>query len=134
MKSLKKILLILLLPGLVFVSCKKEEGEGGTSSITGKIYVLDYNSAFTYIHDRYYGQDEDVFIVYGDHEYYDDKTSTNFNGVYRFGNLRKGKYTIFTYSDDTTFTEPSEKIVMKVEVEITKNNEEINLDDIIIAK
>jgi hypothetical protein len=134
MKRFRISILLILMVSTIAVSCKKEEGEGGTSSISGKIYVLDYNSAYTYIHDKYYGQDEDVFIVYGDHEYYDDKTSTNFNGVYRFGNLRKGKYTIYTYSDDTTFTEPSEKIVMKVEVEITKNNQEINLNDIVIAK
>ncbi|MBU0489974.1 MAG: hypothetical protein KKA07_12090 [Bacteroidetes bacterium] len=126
--------IILTVSFFLFAGCAKEEGEGGTSSISGKIYVLDYNSSFTYIHDTYYGQDEDVFLIYGDHDYYDDKTSTNYNGTYRFENLRKGLYTIFTYSDDSTFTEPSEQTVQMVEVEITKNNQDIVLDDIIIAK
>lgn len=137
-KIIKNSLLLFAFVAILFTSCAKEEGEGGTSSITGKVYVLDYNSEFTYIHHRYYGQDEDVYIMYGDHPYYDDNTSTGYDGTFHFGNLRKGKYTIFVYSKDTTYysapsTDKSELKVEIREVEITKNGQEITLDDITIA-
>jgi hypothetical protein len=123
---------------IVIMSCAKEEGEGGNSSITGKVFVKDYNSTFTYIHHQYYGQDEDVYIMYGNHNYFDDKTSTSYDGTFHFGNLRKGSYTIFVYSKDTTYytnpsTNKSELIAEKKVIEITKNNQHIVLDDIIIA-
>ncbi len=136
---LKNGMLISAFAAILFTSCKKEEGEGGTSSVTGRVYVKDYNSEFTSVHHEYYSMDEDVFIMYGDHQYYDDKTTTGYDGTFRFGNLRKGKYTIFIYSDDTTYysnwspDNPETYPVIR-EFEITKNNQEITLDEIVIAK
>ena len=137
--NLKNLFVLTAVISLFMVSCAKDEGEGGNSSITGKVFVKDYNSEYTSVHHEYYAMDEDVFIMYGDHNYYDDKTTTGYDGTFRFGNLRKGKYTIFVYSDDTTYysnwspDNPESYPIIK-EVEITKNNQEINLDEIIIAK
>ena len=135
----KNVFAFSVLALIVLASCSKEEGEGGTSSITGKIYVKDYNSEYTAIHHEYYAPDEYVFIMYGDHTYYDDKTSTNYDGTFHFANLRKGKYTIYVYSDDTTYYtnwSPNNHEVYAItqEIEITKNNQHISLDEIVIAK
>lgn len=40
----------------------------------------------------------DVFIVYGDDEFYGDDTETNPEGLYQFEYLTPGKYTVFAYS------------------------------------
>jgi len=126
--------IVILILFVSFISCKKEAGEGGTASITGSVWVKNYNSTFTLLEGEYAALEEDVYIVYGDHNYFDERTRTNYNGVFRFGNLRKGKYTVYVYSKDSTFTEPSGKLIQKAEVEVTKNGQELTLDEFIIIK
>ena len=86
-------------------SCSKEAGEGGTSTIYGTVWVIDYDKDGN-LKGEYFGFDEDVFIVYGDNDVIDEKTSTNYNGKYEFNYLRKGTYTIYAYSNcDTCISE-----------------------------
>lgn len=138
-KHLITLFFLIVANSLLFVSCSKDPGEGGTASIKGRIYVRDFNSEYTSVHHEYYGADEDVFIIYGDHQGYDDKTTTDYNGYFRFDNLRKGKYTVYIYSDDTTYytnwspDNPEITSIVK-EVEITENGQEADLDVITIAK
>jgi hypothetical protein len=47
---------------LVLGSCNKTEGEGGTSSIQGKIWVINLNAAGETV-GEYYAMDQDVFIM-----------------------------------------------------------------------
>ena len=103
---MKKTLLITAI-AIVFLACQKEAGEGGTSSITGKVitYELSHfdvpgtNQRVDTLR-YYYHADEEVYIIYGDEDnYYDDSYETSFDGSFRFENLRKGMYTVFIYSD-----------------------------------
>ena len=89
---------------IAFTACEKPAGEGGTSTITGKIYAREYNSNYTLLTAEYYAAKEDVYIIYGDDSIYSDDFKTNYDGSYEFKYLRKGKYTLFAYSDDSTFT------------------------------
>ena len=127
------IIFIGLLLASLF-SCTKEEGEGGTSTITGKIYALDYNASFTILENEYYVPETDVYIVYGNDYVYSDRFKTHYDGTYRFQFLRKGNYTIYAYSKDTTWNSPSGLVPVEKEVKITSNNQEIILEDIIIIK
>ena len=82
----KNFVSVFLLLGFVVIlvaGCKKEEGEGGTSSISGKVFAIDYNSDFSLIKTRYYIPDEDVFIVYGENTVYNDKMATHYDGSFR---------------------------------------------------
>lgn len=115
-------------------SCSQDEGFGGTSSVTGKVFVYNYNAELTDLIDTHYGMDEDVFIVFGDDVVYGEKTSTHYNGLYRFENLRKGQYTVYSYSEDTSGTYPGGTYPVLMSFEITENGQEIILDDIIIVK
>lgn len=119
---------------LMFFSCKEEPGEGGSSSIKGKVYVKDYNSSFTVLNAEYYGHDEDVFIVYGDGTTYSDDYSTSYDGSYEFRYLRKGTYKVFVYSDDSTQTSESGEIPVIKTVEITSKNQVVEVPDIVIFK
>ena len=119
---------------LFFNSCSKEEGEGGRASISGKIIIQEYNNDFSQKKEKYDAADEDVYIVYGDGDYYSDKTKTNYDGSFKFNYLRKGTYSIFVYSDDSTGDEASGKTTLWKTIEITKPNQEVKIDDITIAK
>lgn len=117
-----------------FYSCKKrEEGPNGQATIKGKIYVKDYNSSFSRVNDQYYGAKEDVFIIYGDEDIYGDNMETHFDGTYEFKNLTEGTYTIYSYTEDTTLKTSNLLPVIKT-VEITKKNQTIEVEDIVIAK
>lgn len=119
---------------LLLGSCSKEAGEGGSSSISGKLYILDYNSTLTHFNEAYYGSKEDVYIVYGDNTVYNNSMETSFDGSYRFDNLRKGHYRIFAYSKDTTGTIPGGVFAVIKEVDITSNKQNINLEDLVVVK
>jgi len=98
---MKKIASILILSiATLLISFEKPVGQGGDSTITGKVHVTNYNSTFTVVNSTYYGGDVDVFIVYGNDATYGDKTSTGPDGVFEFKYLRTGNYKIFVYSKD----------------------------------
>ncbi len=58
----------------------------------------------------------DVFIIYGNEEYFGDDVETNAEGMYQFEYLRPGEYTVFAYS-----TLPSgEKVAVSETVELQR--------------
>ncbi|MGE0562516.1 MAG: hypothetical protein AB7O47_11925 [Flavobacteriales bacterium] len=131
----KKTILNFLLLSIAFMltsSCKKEAGEGGDSSIRGKIWVVNYNSTFTSINNEYVGADEYVYIIYGDDISYGDRTKTNPAGEFEFKYLREGNYTIYIYSKDKTRTEPSGITSMKVTTNISGKKQIVDVGTITI--
>lgn len=132
--KLSRSIALLLLSGFFFVSCSKEAGEGGNSTIYGKVIVHNYNSNFTVLNDIYDGADEEVYIIYGDDLSYSERIRTSYNGVYEFKYLRPGNYTVFVYSEDSTLTLPSGKYAVIREIKITGNRQTVKADDIIIFK
>jgi len=115
----------------VLFACEKDEGEGGTSSIAGKVFALNYNSDYTIKLGEYYAPDVDVFIIYGNDSIHSDKTETSYNGWYRFDYLNKGTYTVYVLSDDPSRQSASGKIVVKQTVKITDNHSTIIVDDLV---
>jgi hypothetical protein len=70
----KKGLIFSTLVVLLLVSsCAKDAGEGGTSSIKGKVWGKYYNKTFTSLIGETYAPDKDVYIIYGDDATYGDK-------------------------------------------------------------
>jgi hypothetical protein len=127
--KLKKLFTLLFI-ALAIASCNKTAGEGGTSSVQGKIWVIDLNAAGEIV-GEYYAMDEDVFIIYGDSDAtYNDKFATSYDGSYVFNNLVEGKYTLFVYSKCETC--PSGQEVLTKTVEITEKKQLITVDDLII--
>jgi len=118
---------------LMITACTKEPGQGGTSSINGKVQVYNINSFGDTIGEPFYGMDEDVYIIYGENDdTYDDKFATSFDGSFRFDYLTPGKYTLFAYSRCDLCND--ELTVVKKTVEITANKSENPISDIIILK
>jgi hypothetical protein len=136
MKGLASLLLI----ALVLPSCKKEEGEGGTSTIRGKVIVHDFDSGFQQSEPTkiYPASDEKVYVIYGeDGTTYDDDFNTSYDGSYEFKHLQKGTYKLFAYSKDSTNAKTTGilsdlDIPVIVTVEITSNGSTVDAPDIII--
>jgi hypothetical protein len=136
---MKRILSIFALAAVIMIaSCKKPAGDGGNSSITGKVHTTNWNSTFTVVNADYPSADVDVYIIYGDELSYGDRIKTNPDGVYEFKYLRPGKYKIYVYSKDKDAylagnTNPPEKAVYK-EVEITKKKQTVDAGTLEILK
>lgn len=60
---------------------------------------------------------EDVFIIYGDKDnIQDDDVKSNFDGTFKFKNLRKGSYRIFAYSEDPSLANPLVPVTKSIEI------------------
>jgi hypothetical protein len=122
---------------LALVSCKKEAGDGGNSSIKGKIsreLRIVLNNPGTAV-GTFPAADEDVYIIYGDHVSPDDRVQTNYEGEYEFLYLRPGKYKVYAFSKDTnSVAVPWDEDHMTVlqELEITDGNQQVIADDMMI--
>jgi len=79
-----------------------------------------------------FAHDHEVFILYGDDEYYSDRIRTSHDGYFEFANLIPGNYLVFLYSEDVT--KVTEHVVLKYEVEITEFGQVIELGTISIEK
>ncbi len=112
-------------------SCQKE-GEGGTSTISGKLYAMDYDANMV-LQTEYYAPDEDVFIVYGGNSsLHDDNYKTAYDGSFRFQNLTQGDYRVYAYSRCDSCASGTEAVIL--DVVISSNGDDVILDDIVIKK
>lgn len=116
-----KFLLLPIISLLLLSSCKKVEGEGGTSTIKGKIIENRYSSVGSII-ATYDAADQDVFIIYGDGStYFDDKIATSYDGTFEFRYLQKGSYTIFVYEDCNTCPSGKSQVILNTKIEKKKS-------------
>ncbi|MEN9699865.1 MAG: hypothetical protein RLZZ301_1063 [Bacteroidota bacterium] len=93
---------LIILSVLLLHSCKKYEGTGGRSSITGKITINEklYVNGVLSQTVTYPGATEDVYIIYGTQDsIFDDKAECNYDGSFKFSNLFPGTYTIYAYNE-----------------------------------
>ena len=96
---MKKSLVVFLCALCALVSCNKDEGEGGTASVSGYVYkVVHTSNNFTLSADTVPASKHDVFIYYGDNKAVGDDTETGPDGYFKFKYLTKGKYRVFAYS------------------------------------
>ncbi|MEN8202604.1 MAG: hypothetical protein ABFS28_08420 [Bacteroidota bacterium] len=76
--------------------------------------------------------EQEVYLTYGNHTFYDDRIRTQHDGSFEFSKLIPGKYLIFLYSDDVTGE--TDKVVIKKEVNITEMEQVVDLGEITIEK
>lgn len=137
---MKKVLSIVTVLAAVYLlsSCSKPAGEGGDSTITGKVWVKNYNATFTVLNQEYWAPDEDVYIIYGDDATYGNRIKTGPDGVFEFKYLRKGNYKIYVYSKDKDAylagNSNPPNIPVYVSVEITDKKQTVDAGTITIYK
>ena len=116
---------------MILSACQKGSGTGGTSTIRGKIFVMNYNNSGQFV-DSFYAQEEHVYIIYGDAAYFGDDVKTSYDGTYEFPYLRKGSYTIFAYSRCDTCAGGQQPALLPAE--ISKNHSVVTLPTLVINK
>lgn len=125
------IISLVILSIFLFTLCSKDEGDGGTSSIKGKVFGKYYNKTFTTFMGSAYVPEKDVYIIYGDNASYGDRIRTNYDGTFEFKYLRKGDYKVYVYSKDSTLTLPSGVYAVLKAVTIKENAEVVEVSDLI---
>ena len=125
-----KLILPIFILLMVFSSCRKVEGPGGSVTIKG--VVIERNHVGTSIFE-YPAADQDVYIIYGnENSFYDDDVSTSYDGSFEFRYLQKGDYQIFTYQDNPSVASGTDEVL--VQLNASENNQVIILDTIYIDK
>ena len=125
-----KLILPIFILFIVFSSCRKVEGPGGSVTIKG--VVVERNHVGTSIFE-YPAADQDVYIIYGsENSFYDDDVSTSYDGSFEFRYLQKGDYQIFAYQDNPSVASGTDEVL--VQVNASENNQVIILDTIYIDK
>ncbi len=133
MKVQKLLLTGTILLSLTFTACKKQAGLGGNSAITGKVMVNHYNQNFTILKNQEVAIDEYVYLVFDTMAGYGTRVRTSYDGTFEFTNLRKGKYTVYCYSMDTTKSSSNGYIAVKKDLEITENRSITDIGTLTIA-
>lgn len=125
-----KLILPIFILFMVFSSCRKVEGPGGSVTIKG--VVIERNHVGTSIFE-YPAADQDVYIIYGsENSFYDDDVSTSYDGSFEFRYLQKGDYQIFAYQDNPSVASGTDEVL--VQVNANEKNQVIILDTIYIDK
>ena len=95
--------------------------DGGGARITGRVKARDYNTTFTQLLSEFFFADEYVYLVYGHNVGYATRIKTDYNGYYRFDNLRQGPYSVYVYSKDSTMSIPGGLVAVKKDIYIENN-------------
>jgi len=125
--------IFIVLAGFI-TSCKKDPGQGGNVTITGKVHAKYYNATFQTLLGTGYSPERDVYIIYGNDASFSDRTRSNYDGTFEFKYLRKGNYKVYVYSKDSAQIVQSGiqnlKYAVIQEVTATDNKQTITLDDL----
>ncbi len=97
-----KIVISSFLVVLLCLSCQKDEGLGGTGSISGTLTEQFYNDDYSLLISEKPAVDEEVFIVFGSSEELGKRVRTNNLGQFRFKYLYPGNYQVYFISGDST--------------------------------
>ena len=124
---MRKLVLIFFGITVFFMSCKKHEGEGGTSTLKGKVMVSLCSDDFSKVYATFPDEKRDVYIMYGDDDFYSDKVETHYDGTFRFPYLRKGDYKVYAYSDDSSGMSESGKVPIIQSIHIDKNGKTVDV-------
>ena len=110
--------------------------DDGTATIRGVVKVIDYvdmsNWPNLVVEKIYYATEQEVYLTYNNHSFYDERIRTQSGGVFEFGGLIPGDYLVFLYSDDVTGE--SDKVTLEFQVSIEDLDQVVDLGEITIEK
>lgn len=110
--------------------------DDGAAVIRGVVKVIDYVDESRWpnlVVDRIdYAYEQEVYLTYGNHTFYDERIRTQHDGSFEFRNLIPGDYLVFLYSEDVTRV--TDKLVKQFEVTITEMDQVIDLGEITIEE
>jgi hypothetical protein len=122
-KPMKINFLLFVSSFLLLVSCNKDEGVGGSSSLEGYVYQVDHSTNnFSFRADTFPSIDERIFLIYGNdyEDYYGKDPRTDKNGLYRIDYLREGNYIVYSLSESEDKQKKAAFTNVKVKGHLTK--------------
>jgi len=126
----KEMCLLATILILACTSCTKEAGFGGLACIEGKVYATDYTPNSGIIEAEGYTADMKVIISVVGSSIILDEVRTDLNGSFRFEELRKGDYEIWTFTECDTCTNNETPVIQQAT--ISSRNETVTLTDFMI--
>ncbi|MBN2699329.1 MAG: hypothetical protein JXR52_10935 [Bacteroidales bacterium] len=116
-----------------FVTLKWDDGD---ASIRGRVKLTNYTNESEWpnlvIKDISLAQEQEVYLTYGSHSFYDERIRTQYDGTFEFNHLIPGDYKIFLYSEDVTGA--TQMVTIERNVTITEPEQVIDLGEIMIYK
>lgn len=114
---------------LLLSACKKEPGIGGKSEIRGYVVRQNVSISGTPTGEPYAYPEARVYIVYGDHDFYDDDVRTGPDGLFVFSWLREGDYRVYTYSECNALLAscPSGQVAVQASASATGKDDVVNV-------
>ena len=110
--------------------------DDGDATIRGVVKLINYTNESVWpnlvVKDISFAQEQEVYLTYGKHTYFDERIRTQYDGSFEFRNLIPGEYKVFLYSEDVTGG--TEDITITKNVTITESEQLIDLGEIIIEK
>lgn len=116
---------------ITLTACERSEGEGGSATIRGKVFVQDFNSSGD-LRNEYCGAEREVYIVYGDDDFYGDNIDTHYDGSFRFDFLRTGRYRVFAYSECNNCEIPLAPVI--IDTMITERDQIVDVGEIVVTE
>jgi hypothetical protein len=98
---------------------KYDDGAAVISGVVRKI-KYDNDSKWPNLVVEYidFAHEQEVYITYGNHTFYDERVRTQDDGYFEFKNLIPGKYRVFLFSEDVT--KVTEHVVLEFETTLTE--------------
>lgn len=110
--------------------------DDGAAVIKGVVWEINYVNESRWpnlvVESEDYAHEHEVYLVYGNHPFYDERVRTQYDGYFEFSGLIPGDYLIFLYSEDVKRL--TDHVVLKFEVTITGMDQEVDLGLITIEK
>jgi len=108
----------------------------GSAVISGIVRITNYTNESEWpnlvIKDISFAQEQEVYLIYGNHSFYDGRTRTQYDGYFEFNHLIPGDYKVFLYSEDVTGA--TQMVTITREVTITEEDQVEFLGEIMIEK
>ena len=109
----------------------------GSAKIKGKIWLINYKNESTpnnlIVKDTTAAQEQEVYIVYNNADFYSDRIRTQGDGTFVFNNLLKGHYRIYVFSENVR-SNITGSIIKEAELDIISIDQEEVINDIYIEK
>lgn len=118
------------------VQYKSIDYDDGASVIKGRVLQINYWKQSVYPHlitrDTTVAQELEVYLTFGDDNFYSERIRTQDDGSFAFNNLIKGDYRVFLYSEDVSGGEA--KVVVDSNTLIAEHGQVVDLGDLFIEE
>lgn len=110
-----------------------DDGAATIKGVITKIKYVDESRWPNLVEEfRDFAHEHEVYLIYDDRTFYEERVRAQYDGVFEFKNLIPGKYTVFLYSEDVTRV--VKNVVKSYEVTITEWEQVEDLGEIFIKE